>query len=147
MSPVESFARSRIATVLLVLCLCCPSIKALRNGSNGEVWVKWTPEIRTIYIRGYVTGLYEGIGAGCHEVISTISPPRSWSDESKVLTECSRKFSYFKGDPIRFVPLITKFYRAYPTQRSIDIRDVLYEAAKGLPVAQIHEHFLQSNLR
>jgi hypothetical protein len=99
MSSRESFASSRVAAVLLVLCLSCPSGRALRNGSEGEEWVKWTEETRIMYIRGYVTGLREGIGAGCHQALSTISPPRSSSADDKSLTECWKKFPYFKGDP------------------------------------------------
>jgi hypothetical protein len=75
---------------------------------------------------------------------ATITAPPAGFAQTIVLWPDSRTS---KGDSIRFVPLVTKFYRAYPTQRSIDIRDVLYEAAKGLSVAQIHEHFLRSNLR
>jgi hypothetical protein len=133
--------------ILLAVMLCCLPASAIKNGSEGEEWIKWTPEARVIYIRAYVAGFYKGHVNGCDTGISAVPPVRKSHDiDSKARTKCLGAFPFLDGDPIRFVPLITDFYTNYPGQRHFDISDVLLQASKGHSVKEIHEHFLQSNI-
>lgn len=135
---------STLAAVVLLLFLCCPALHAVRNGSEGEDWLKWTPETRAVYIQGYFTGFWEGLGTGCHQGASVLTSGPSYL---RAVKKCNESYPRPNVDPITFAPLVTSFYEAYPRLRSVDIRDVLYEGVMGLSIAQIHEHFMKSNYR
>lgn len=58
--------------ILLAVVLCCLPASAIKNGSEGEEWILWTPEVRVIYIRAYVAGFYKGHVNGCDTGISAV---------------------------------------------------------------------------
>lgn len=131
--------------VVTAIILLSTSAEALQNDSEGEEWTKWNLETRNAYIRAYIAGLDKGYGAGCHNGVLAVPPPRSGRADLKAIGKCWNEYPLSKTDPIQYVPLITKFYAAYPNQRYLDIWKILYQAAKGGSVEAIHEHFLHSS--
>jgi hypothetical protein len=131
--------------VVTAIVLLATSARALQNDSEGEEWTKWNQETRTAYIRAYVSGLDRGYGAGCHNGVLAVLPPRNGKADLKAIGKCWNEYPLNKTDPIQYVPLITKFYATYPDQRYLDIWKVLYQAAKGGTIEVIHEHFLHSS--
>lgn len=137
---------SRLISMVLILLLWCLPARALKNGSEGQEWVQWTPETRVIYIRAFAAGMQDGYGRGCHAGISAISPRNMGDVDAKASEKCWKAYPFLSGDPVRFVKVITDFYVAYPEQRYLDISDVLFQASNGHSAKEIHEHFLKSNL-
>jgi hypothetical protein len=124
-----------------LLCTCSFRVRAAQDGSEGEEWMKWSISVRQVYVRAYVQGLMNGFNRGCDEGVSSAQPKAKGDAVLQYMIACLSHSPVSQRDSMKMVDQITDFYSRYPTQRSINISDVLLGLHAGLSVEQIHRHF------
>lgn len=133
--------RKALMVVALVMFSCLVSISmwGQRDCCEGESWLKWTQEHRDAYVAGYVEGYYGGYLHGCQEGTRHASAPIQAGLDNFPLNKClDRKWDFSKG--IDLSRAVTAFYKRYPENRNLLIKEVLEELGKGRSIEDIHQH-------
>jgi hypothetical protein len=131
------------AIFAFVFLLCNQPLLAAKAGIEGKEWLSWNGEMKTLYVRAYVTGMQKGWGRACGKG-ADLAVPDTYDAQTKFRRRCWESFPFLHGDPIDLVPLVTSFYKTYPEQIKVDIGDVLIMAGKTSSIDEIHRHFLRN---
>jgi hypothetical protein len=123
---------------LIVLSIVPCSSWAQRYCCEGESWLKWSQGRREAYVSAYIDGYYDGYIGGCQEGTKHLEPTAPGLEEFPVNKCLNRKSDFTKG--IDLSRDVTAFYRRYPENRNLLIKEILEELGKGRSIADIHEH-------
>ena len=123
----------------VILSSSTPLIHAQRDSSEAESWLRWSVEHRDAYVGGYVEGYYGGYLHGCQEGSKYLSKPVSTDFDNFPVNKClDRKWDFTKG--IDLAKDVTTFYKRYPGNRNLLIKEILDELGKGKRLEEIHSH-------
>ena len=129
----------RSAVVVLVLSFIASLTWAQRECCEGESWLRWSPERCDAYVSGYIQGYYGGFIDGCEQGTKHVSGPAEPGVENFPVNKCiDQKWDFTKG--IDLSRDITTFYKRYPENRNLLIKEILEELGKGRSLEDIHNH-------
>lgn len=134
--------------LLGVFCVCLynysPSMGfAAQACCEGKEWLKWSKESQTAYLTGLLLGTERGFRRGCFEgLVQGSSSPTEINEQG--LRRCLGKTPSFTKDIGVYVQKVTEFYRVYPKDRSLSIRDVFFEFSdeKNRTAEQVHQRLV-----
>ena len=109
-----------------------------RNCCEGNDWLKWSQERRETYVRGFMEGYDAGHKQGCEEGTKGWRGPRPSVWEDWPVNKCLDRRLQFEGG-IDISRKVTEFYRRYPGDRILLIKEVLEELARGRSMEDIHK--------
>jgi hypothetical protein len=84
----------------------------------------------------YVEAYYDGYANGCQEGTRLVPGTAQPYDESPFNKCIDRKLDLTKGTDL--VKDVTEFYREYPENRNLFVREILQEIGKGRSLWDIH---------
>lgn len=119
---MTKIARHVLFGCCIVLAVSVFSAKPLlgqRAWHQGDTWLKWSQAARESYVLGFLEG-----STADHE------QSRGQSSDPQIL----------EVNTSQMVKSITDFYRRYPEDRDIYIREVIEQLRKGLTLEQIHNY-------
>jgi len=141
------------AVMLAAVCACLYSYSpytasAAQACCEGEEWLKWSKETQTAYLTGLLLGNERGFRKGCFEGLAQGSSSPTEINE-RALRECLGKTPSFTKDIGVYVQRVNEFYRAYPKDRSLSVRDVFFEFSddKNRTAEQVHQHLVVEGKR
>jgi hypothetical protein len=132
-------SRSVVITVLFLIVtstcranwICC----------EGDEWLRWDAQTRSVYVRAYTWGYSEGYTSGCHNGLVASKPEMNGSYTMEASKRCSESASVTSRDSSHFADRITEFYQKYPQQRFLRISDILLGLYAGKTLEEIHNSF------
>lgn len=134
----------RRAVILISLCLLqAATSRANWVGSEGEEWLHWNEQTRSVYVRAYTLGSMQGYTSGCSEGLVSSTPAMDSSYTVDASKRCSARAPITSRDSSQFPAQITRFYRSYARQRYLRISDILLGLYAGKTLVQIHDSFPQ----
>jgi hypothetical protein len=134
-----------IVTLIVLSLISSHSAFGVRVCCEGDRWLHWTNEMRQQYVWAYIQGYLEGFGKACLQEAPQIPhhnpvPGVAINPSNDPLHEClQRKPDFSKGDD-HFIRLVTEFYKRYPSDRNIYIRELLECFANSLTVEEVHRY-------
>jgi len=139
MTGRTSYSVARACILFMLLCFIAQLARAQRDNSEGESWLRWSSEHRNAYVSGYIEGYYGGYAHGCQEGARNLSEPTQPGFDNFPVNKClDRKLDFTKG--IDLTKDVTTFYRRYPVNRNLFIKEILEELGKGKSLEDIHAH-------
>jgi hypothetical protein len=134
-----SFSVSKAFIVFVILSFITPLTHAQRDSSEAKSWLRWSQKRREAYVVGYVEGYYRGYSLGCQEGTRDWPGPLQPGFDNFPVNKClDQKLDLTKG--IDLTKDVTTFYRRYPENRDLLIKEILEELGKGRSLEEIHNH-------
>lgn len=125
---------------LLVISSSPTSLWATRYCCEGNTWMKWNEQHREDYVRGYILGRFEGYTDACYRESKFWPSPITLGDGNNPISKCVKEMPGFSQGPEYFAKQVTEFYRTYPGDRILLIREILEALGSGKSIQDIHEH-------
>ncbi len=109
-----------------------------KGGAEGEEWMKWSAEMRLLYVSAFLTGYDRGFDDGCKMAEDADVPRPNGLPGAKCI---SKEPSHSKSLEA-YVDLVTEYYTTYPKDRYVNIRTILQDLSdtRHLSLAQIHQY-------
>jgi hypothetical protein len=128
-----------VRVVLLQLTLTSISgvLWAQRVCCEGEMWLKWNNGRRESYVWGYMIGYSHAYWVGCRRAMKSL--PTGASAES-IETSCRESQPDFSKGTTYWTQQVTDFYKAYASDRDINVDEILEQLSNGLTLDQIHKY-------
>jgi hypothetical protein len=144
---------SRRILALIALCVgllsySTDTASASQRCCEGEEWLKWSTETQTAYLTGLLLGTDRGFRRGCFEgAVQGSSSPTEISE--RALRACLGKAPSFAKNIGTYVQRVTRFYEAYPKDRSLSIQEVFSEFSddKDRTTDQVHQQLVVEGRR
>lgn len=136
----ETFlSRSVLFTVLIIIVtaacranwICC----------EGDEWLSWDAQTRSVYDRAYARGNMQGYARGCANGLVASTPEMNGPYTMEASKRCSDGAMITDRDSSHFADRITEFYQKYPQQRYLRISDILIGLYAGKTLEEIHNSF------
>jgi hypothetical protein len=135
--PLVLCNRATFLVTFALLFLTTSLVRAQRGYPEGKSWLKWGNKHREAYVVAFVEGYYDGYANGCSEGTRSASIGSTQSGQQLPYQACiDRKRDLTRG--IGLARIVTQFYRQYPENRNLFIREVLDEIGKGKSLSEIH---------
>ena len=137
---IDQMRRATLMAITLIVSsgLIPGLLWAQRLCCEGDSWLKWTPEHRNTYVSAFVQGYYIGHIHACGEGPKHwFGPTQPGLDNSPVNKCLDRKWDFTKG--VDLSRDVTAFYKRYPENRILLIKEVLIELGKGRRIEDIHD--------
>jgi len=131
--------RSVLITVLFLIVsatcranwICC----------EGDEWLRWDAQTRSVYVRAYTSGYVHGYYGGCGNGLVASTPEMNGPYTMEAAQRCSDRSMITSRDSSHFADRITEFYQKYPQQRFLRISDILLGLYAGKTLEEIHNSF------
>jgi hypothetical protein len=130
---------SLLITVLILIATA--TCRANWIGSEGDEWLGWDVQTRSVYVRAYTRGNVEGYARGCANGLVASTPEMDGPYTMEAAKRCSERAMITSRDSSHFVDRITEFYQKYPQQRFLRISDILKGLYAGKTLEEIHNAF------
>ena len=132
--------------LVLVLVLHGRRIVAANSFENGDDWLRWSNETRTVYVSAYLWGRARGFRDGCETGQKTYSTGKLRGLPGE---KCIPKRPTYSRNMEDYVGGVTDYFSAYPAARYVSIFKVLegLSDAQKLTVTQMHEYYGSSSRR
>ncbi len=139
-----------IVAVALLAIVATPKYRAeSEENTPAPLWLSWSPDQRSEYVWGFLSGFREGKDVGCtyyEDAISEKIPQEPVSLDKRPRKRClegTPDFTepYFSS----YVESITRYYTKYPRDRQAGMPRLLLEMAiaPGASIDQIHTKLTQ----
>jgi hypothetical protein len=140
-SPQAAYRKSSTVIVLALLATVAyitstqTVARAARPCCQGDQWLKLSPEAREFYVVGFMEGSVGGYDRACWNATKGLEGTL----QQKQIGQCMHSQPTFAKDSATYADAITKFYAAYPSDRSTSFHEVLEKLATGQTIEEIHE--------
>lgn len=106
-----------------------------RSYSPGEIWLGWTSDERTGFVRGFITGHGDGYQSGCRAAETNSADSGSASGD---FDSCLQQRHLFRKEVQFYQQFITSFYNRYAMDRDVPVRVLLLQADEKTP-EEVHQ--------
>ena len=100
-----------------------------RSYSPGKMWLGWTPQERTWFVKGFIVGHDDGYRSGCAAARASFDSKQAGSKTGS----CLQQRHLFRKDVAFYEQFITSFYDKYPMDRDVPFRVLLLQADEKTP--------------
>lgn len=106
-----------------------------RTGQEGELWLKWSGEVRRTYVSAYLIGFTSGFGRGCEAGAKAVTPqPTGLKDDPS--HNCLQATPAFPNSDL-LTDRVTQFYDRHPSDRDLYVTEVIQGISKGLSAEEM----------
>jgi hypothetical protein len=131
----------RLVFIVVLIFIATSTCRANWICCEGDEWLKWSAQTRSVYIRAYASGNIQGYARGCSEGLVASTPQMTGPYSMEASKRCSEKAMITDRDSSHFADQITKFYQDFPQQRFLRISDILIGLYARKTLEEIHNSF------
>ncbi len=125
---------------LWVLILGVSHASAADRNTEGDAWLRMSPDARSVFLMAYTGGLSRGFAEGCL-AYDRIAKPKNYDVHKAPLGKCLNRGPGFSRSVDYYVKQVTDFYESFPADRNVPFEEVLKKLSdsENMTPSQMHE--------
>jgi hypothetical protein len=128
--------------ILSVLILGVSHASAADRNTEGDAWLRMSPDARSVFLMAYTGGLSRGFAEGCL-AYDRIAKPKNYDVHKAPLGKCLNRGRGFSRSVDYYVKQVTQFYESFPSDRTVEFHEVIKKLSdsESMTARQMHEWF------